>query len=69
MFIKVDYREKDLQDKLSYYISFIPAFRNLKVISEIYTYWRCNLKVLLFQHNMKIDQMLDMNFYYMVDHF
>ena len=34
MFIKVDYREKDLQDKLSYYISFIPAFRNLKVISE-----------------------------------
>jgi ERCC4-type nuclease len=34
MFIKVDSREKDLQDKLSYYISFIPAFRNLKVISE-----------------------------------
>jgi ERCC4-type nuclease len=34
MFIKVDYREKELQDKLSYYISFIPAFRNLKVISE-----------------------------------
>lgn len=34
MFIKVDSREKDLQDKLFYYISFIPAFRNLKVISE-----------------------------------
>ena len=34
MFIKVDCREKELQDKLSYYISFIPAFRNLKVISE-----------------------------------
>jgi ERCC4-type nuclease len=34
MFIKVDSREKDLQDKLSYYISFIPAFRNLRVISE-----------------------------------
>lgn len=34
MFIKVDFREKELQDKLSYYISFIPAFRNLKVISE-----------------------------------
>jgi ERCC4-type nuclease len=34
MFIKIDYREKELQDKLSYYISFIPAFRNIKVISE-----------------------------------
>lgn len=34
MFIKVDCREKDLQDKLSYYISFIPSFRNIKVISE-----------------------------------
>ncbi len=34
MFIKIDSREKDLQDKLSYYISFIPAFRNLKVINE-----------------------------------
>jgi crossover junction endonuclease MUS81 len=34
MFIKVDYREKELLDKLSYYISFIPAFRNIKVISE-----------------------------------
>jgi ERCC4-type nuclease len=34
MFIKVDTREKDLQDKLSYYISFIPAFRNLRIITE-----------------------------------
>jgi crossover junction endonuclease MUS81 len=34
MFIKIDSREKDLQDKLSYYISIIPAFRNLRVISE-----------------------------------
>uniref|UniRef100_A0A6C0JL30 ERCC4 domain-containing protein n=1 Tax=viral metagenome TaxID=1070528 RepID=A0A6C0JL30_9ZZZZ len=34
MFIKVDSREKDLQSKLSYYISSIPAFRNLKVITE-----------------------------------
>lgn len=34
MFIKIDYREKELQDKLSYYISFIPAFRTIKVISE-----------------------------------
>lgn len=34
MFIKVDYREKDLVSKLSFYISSIPAFRNLKVISE-----------------------------------
>jgi crossover junction endonuclease MUS81 len=34
MFIKVDSREKDLQAKLSYYISSIPAFRNLKVITE-----------------------------------
>jgi ERCC4-type nuclease len=34
MFIKIDSREKDLQDKISYYVSFIPAFRNLKVIIE-----------------------------------
>jgi len=34
MFIKIDSREKDLQDKMSYYVSFIPAFRNLKVIIE-----------------------------------
>jgi crossover junction endonuclease MUS81 len=34
MFIKVDSREKDLVTKMSYYISTIPAFRNLKVISE-----------------------------------
>jgi ERCC4-type nuclease len=34
MFIKIDTREKDLQDKLSYYISFIPAFRNLRIITE-----------------------------------
>jgi ERCC4-type nuclease len=34
MFIKVDSREKDLQAKLSFYISTIPAFRNLKVITE-----------------------------------
>jgi ERCC4-type nuclease len=34
MFIKIDSREKDVQDKLSYYVSFIPAFRNLKVIIE-----------------------------------
>ena len=34
MFIKIDSREKDLQDKISYYISFIPAFRNLKMIVE-----------------------------------
>lgn len=34
MFIKVDSREKDLQAKMSYYISSIPAFRNLKVITE-----------------------------------
>jgi crossover junction endonuclease MUS81 len=34
MFIKVDSREKDLQAKLSFYISSIPAFRNLKVITE-----------------------------------
>jgi len=34
MFIKVDSREKDLVTKMSYYISSIPAFRNLKVISE-----------------------------------
>lgn len=34
MFIKVDSREKDLQAKLSFYISNIPAFRNLKVITE-----------------------------------
>jgi len=34
MFIKVDSREKDLVTKMSYYISTIPAFRNLKVIIE-----------------------------------
>ena len=34
MFIKVDSREKDLQAKMSFYISTIPAFRNLKVITE-----------------------------------
>jgi crossover junction endonuclease MUS81 len=34
MFIKVDSREKDLQAKLTFYISSIPAFRNLKVITE-----------------------------------
>jgi len=34
MFIKVDSREKDLQNKLAFYISSIPAFRNLKVIVE-----------------------------------
>jgi crossover junction endonuclease MUS81 len=34
MFIKVDSREKDLQNKLSYYIASIPAFRNLKIIVE-----------------------------------
>ena len=34
MFIKVDSREKDLLAKLSFYISSIPAFRNLKVITE-----------------------------------
>ncbi len=34
MFIKIDSREKDLQAKLSFYISSIPAFRNLKVITE-----------------------------------
>ena len=34
MFITVDSREKDLQAKMSYYISSIPAFRNLKVITE-----------------------------------
>jgi ERCC4-type nuclease len=34
MFIKVDSREKDLQTKLTFYISSIPAFRNLKVITE-----------------------------------
>ena len=34
MFIKVDSREKELQSKISYYISSIPAFRNLKVIVE-----------------------------------
>jgi len=34
MIIKIDSREKDLQNKLSYYISCIPVFRNLKVLSE-----------------------------------
>ena len=34
MFIKVDSREKDLQAKMSFYISSIPAFKNLKVITE-----------------------------------
>jgi crossover junction endonuclease MUS81 len=34
MFIKVDSREKDLLAKMTYYISSIPAFRNLKVITE-----------------------------------
>lgn len=34
MFIKVDSREKDLQNKLTYYIASIPAFRNLKIIVE-----------------------------------
>lgn len=34
MFIKVDSREKELQNKISYYISSIPVFRNLKVIVE-----------------------------------
>jgi crossover junction endonuclease MUS81 len=34
MFIKVDSREKDLQNKLSYYIASIPAFRNLKIVVE-----------------------------------
>jgi ERCC4-type nuclease len=34
MFIKIDSREKELQSKLSFYISSIPAFRNLKVIVE-----------------------------------
>ena len=34
MFIKIDSREKDLQAKLSFYISSIPAFRNLKLITE-----------------------------------
>jgi len=34
MFIKVDSREKDLVSKMTYYISSIPAFRNLKVITE-----------------------------------
>jgi ERCC4-type nuclease len=34
MFIKVDSREKDLVTKMSFLISSIPAFRNLKVITE-----------------------------------
>ena len=34
MFIKVDSREKDLQNKLSYYIASIPTFRNLKIVVE-----------------------------------
>jgi crossover junction endonuclease MUS81 len=34
MFIKIDSREKDLQNKISFYVSSIPAFRNLKVIVE-----------------------------------
>jgi len=34
MFIKVDSREKDLVAKMSFYISSVPAFRNLKVITE-----------------------------------
>lgn len=34
MFIKVDSREKELVSKMSFYISSIPAFRNLKVITE-----------------------------------
>jgi ERCC4-type nuclease len=34
MFIKIDSRERDLQNKLAFYISSIPAFRNLKVIVE-----------------------------------
>jgi len=34
MFIKVDSREKDLLSKMSFYISSIPAFRSLKVITE-----------------------------------
>ena len=34
MFIKVDSREKDLQNKFSYYIASIPTFRNLKIVVE-----------------------------------
>lgn len=34
MFIKIDSREKELQNKISFYITTIPAFRNLKVIVE-----------------------------------
>ena len=34
MFIKVDSREKDLQNKLAFYISSIPNFKNIKVIVE-----------------------------------
>jgi ERCC4-type nuclease len=34
MFIKVDSREKDLVTKMSFLISTIPAFKNLKVITE-----------------------------------
>jgi crossover junction endonuclease MUS81 len=34
MFIKVDSREKDLVSKMSFYISTIPTFRNLKVMTE-----------------------------------
>jgi crossover junction endonuclease MUS81 len=34
MFIKIDSREKDLQNKISFLISTIPIFRDLKVINE-----------------------------------
>ena len=34
MFIKIDSREKDLQTKISFLISTIPIFRDLKVINE-----------------------------------
>jgi ERCC4-type nuclease len=34
MFIKIDYREKELQEKILFYISNIPSFKNLKVLTE-----------------------------------
>jgi len=34
MFIKIDSREKDLVTKMTFLISTVPAFRNLKVITE-----------------------------------
>jgi len=34
LFIKIDSREKDLQNKIAFYISSIPNFKNIKVIVE-----------------------------------